>query len=302
MVDRVRRRPPRGAGAGLLSKGSFGSPFFVYGDRELDLKRRRAHDNNNPMDLHFSGKAVLVTGGSRGIGRAISRAFASAGARVCVNYRSDEAAARECLAGLSRSGHALVKADVASPEGAGRAVEGAVEALGRLDVVVNNAGIVGNHPIADTDYEEWRHEWQRILATNLLGAANVCYCAARFMMGHGGGRIVNVSSRGAFRGEPAMPAYAASKAGLNAMSQSLAVALAPYNIFVGVVAPGFVETEMSAARLAGPRGDAIRNQSPLGRVARPEEVANVVLFLAAEGSEFTTGTIIDVNGASYLRM
>jgi NAD(P)-dependent dehydrogenase (short-subunit alcohol dehydrogenase family) len=121
------------------------------------------------------------------------------------------------------------------------------------------------------------------------------------MIKQGGGRIVNVSSRGAFRGEPTAPAYGASKAGMNSMGQSLAKHLAPYNIFVGTVAPGFVETDMAAEILAQPRGEEIRNQSPLGRVAKPEEVAHVALFLASEGAEFTTGTIIDINGASYLR-
>ena len=112
---------------------------------------------------------------------------------------------------------------------------------------------------------------------------------------------MNVTSRGAFRGEPEQPAYGASKAGLNSLSQSLAVALAPHNIFVGAVAPGFVNTELTADRLDSPEGDEIRAQSPFNRVAQPEEVAHAVLFLASEGAEFTTGTIIDVNGASYLR-
>jgi 3-oxoacyl-[acyl-carrier protein] reductase len=110
-----------------------------------------------------------------------------------------------------------------------------------------------------------------------------------------------VSSRGAFRGEPTAPAYGASKAGMNAMGQSLAVALAPHNIFVGTVAPGWVETDMADERLAGPEGEAIRGQSPLGRIAKPEEVAYTVWFLASAGAEFLTGAIIDVNGASYLR-
>ena len=112
---------------------------------------------------------------------------------------------------------------------------------------------------------------------------------------------MNVSSRGAFRGEPRCPAYGASKAGLNALTQSLAQQLAPLGIFVGAVAPGFVETDMASTVLDGPGGDAVRNQSPLGRVAKPEEVAHAVLFLASAGAEFSTGTIIDVNGASYLR-
>ena len=121
------------------------------------------------------------------------------------------------------------------------------------------------------------------------------------MIQQGGGRIVNISSRGAFRGEPTAPAYGASKAALNSLGQSLAKLLAPHNIFVGTVAPGFVETDMAAERLAAADGDEIRAQSPLGRVAKPQEVAYAALFLASAGAEFSTGTIIDVNGASYLR-
>ena len=120
------------------------------------------------------------------------------------------------------------------------------------------------------------------------------------MMERDGGRVVSVSSRGAFRGEPETPAYGASKAGLNAMSQSMAQALAPHGVFFYVVAPGFVETDMANPLLRGPRGDAIRSQSPLGRVAAPEEVARTVAFLASEAPDFMTGAIVDVNGASYL--
>lgn len=112
---------------------------------------------------------------------------------------------------------------------------------------------------------------------------------------------MNITSRGAFRGEPSAPAYGASKAGLNALGQSLAKALGNEGIFVFTVAPGFIETDMAAEMLAGPRGDFLRGESPLGRVAKPEEVAWTVLFLAAPGSEFLTGCIVDVNGASYLR-
>ncbi len=117
----------------------------------------------------------------------------------------------------------------------------------------------------------------------------------------GGGAVVNVSSRGAFRGEPDNPAYGASKAGLNAFAQSMALVLAPHGISVTCVAPGFVETEMALARLEGPAGDAVRAQSPFGRIARAEEVAAAVLWLAAPESRFSSGTIVDVNGASYLR-
>ena len=140
-----------------------------------------------------------------------------------------------------------------------------------------------------------------MIATNLIGPANLCYCVGRHMVEQGGGRIINVSSRGAFRGEPEGPAYGASKGGLNSMSQSLAKALAPHNIFVSVVAPGWVETDMAANTMNSSEGEAIRAQSPLNRIARPDEVARAVLFLASEGTDFLTGTIIDVNGASYLR-
>lgn len=253
------------------------------------------------MTFDFADRAVLVTGASRGIGRAVALAFAKAGARVAVNYRTDDVAAGQTLRDLAGSGHAAVRADIATPAGAESAVSETVLRLGGLDVLVNNAAVRGHHPIASVDYETWIADWDRILAANLAGPAHLCYHAARHMITHGGGRIVSVSSRGAFRGEPDMPAYGASKAGLNALSQSLAVALAPHGIFVGVVAPGFVETEGTAARLAGPGGDAIRAQSPLGRVARADEVATAVLALASDGMEFATGTILDVNGASYLR-
>lgn len=173
--------------------------------------------------------------------------------------------------------------------------------MGGLDVVVNNAGVGEHHIVEEVDYNQWQAAWERILATNLLGPANLSFCAAKYMIANGGGRIVNVSSRGAFRGEPKQPAYGASKAGLNALGQSLAQALAPHGVFVFTVAPGFVQTDLAAARLAGPDGDDIRAQSPLNRVAQPEEVARTLVFLGVEAPEFLTGCIVDVNGASYLR-
>jgi NAD(P)-dependent dehydrogenase (short-subunit alcohol dehydrogenase family) len=253
------------------------------------------------MKMDFSEKHVLITGGSRGIGRACANAFAMRGARIAINYNRDENAAQETIDGLAGDGHLLVQADVSQPSQAQRLVEDTVRHFGRLDVVVNNAGISQRHPIDLVDYDTWQATWNQILAVNLTGPANVMYCAVQTMMKNGGGRIVNVSSRGAFRGEPEQPAYGASKAGLNAMSQSLAQKVAKHNIYIGVVAPGYVETDMAAKTLSGPEGEGIRQQSPLHRVARPEEVAYAVLFLASEGSEFSTGAIIDVNGASYLR-
>ena len=174
-------------------------------------------------------------------------------------------------------------------------------ALGGLDVLVNNAGVFFPHPITEVSYEDWQTAWQQTLGVNLIGAANVTWCAVQHMIAGGGGRIVNVSSRGAFRGEPGQPAYGASKAGLNAFGQSLARDLAPYGIAVATVAPGYVETDMAASYLAGPEGDALRAQSPFGRVARPAEVAAAVVYLASAPAQWASGAILDLNGASYLR-
>jgi 3-oxoacyl-[acyl-carrier protein] reductase len=251
--------------------------------------------------VELSGKVALVTGSSRGIGREISRVLAAKGARVAVHYRADREAAQETLASLGGGPHAVFGADVADAGSARGLVEGVAREMGGIDVLVNNAGVFEAHPVPEVDYEGWQDAWSRTIATNLIGPANLSFLAVRIMMGRGGGRVVNVSSRGAFRGEPETPAYGASKAALNAMSQSMAQALAPYGVFFYVVAPGFVETDMANPLLRGPMGDDIRSQSPLGRVATPEEVARTVAFLASEAPDFMTGAIVDVNGASYLR-
>jgi 3-oxoacyl-[acyl-carrier protein] reductase len=251
--------------------------------------------------MDFSQKNAVVTGGSRGIGRTIVQQLADRGARVVIHYNQNRKAAEQTLNSIEGGPHAVVQADVTDPDSARNLVDTAVREMGKIDILVNNAGIYELHPMLDCSYEKWQDVWIRTLGINLLGPANVSFLVVQHMKQHGGGKIVNVSSRGAFRGEPEAPAYGASKAGLNAMSQSMAKALAPYNIFVYVVAPGFVETEMAALYLSGSEGDAIRQQSPLGRVARPEEVARTVLFLASEGSEYLTGCIVDINGASYLR-
>ncbi len=249
----------------------------------------------------MTNRSVLVTGSSRGIGRAIAAAFAAAGDRVAVHHRDSPDLAAHVLASLPGDGHVVVQADLADPAAVREMVDAAAGQLGGLDVLVNNAANFTAHPVTETTYEQWQAAWAGTIGVNLIGAANVTWCAVQHMIAAGGGRIVNVSSRGAFRGEPGQPAYGASKAGLNAMGQSLAVALAPHNITVAAVAPGFVQTDMAAAHLQGARGDAIRAQSPFDRVARPEEVAAAVLFLASPEAGWASGAILDLNGASYLR-
>lgn len=242
-----------------------------------------------------------MTGASRGIGREVAMAFARGGDRVAIHHRDSAPLAEQLRDSLPGSGHLVVQADLADPEAVRTAVDGAAESLGGLDVLVNNAGRWGSHPVLETSYEQWQQQWRRILDTNLVGPANVIWCAVRHLRASEAGRIVNVSSRGAFRGEPDAPAYGASKAGLNALGQSLAIALAPYGIAVATVAPGFVETDMTNEHLKSARGTEVRAQSPFNRVARPDEIAAAVHWLASPEAEWASGTIVDLNGASYLR-
>ena len=245
--------------------------------------------------------SILITGASGGIGRAAAIECARRGARIGVHYNGGRERGEETLSALDGDGHRLFQADISDPVAAENLVDSAHRELDGLDVLVNNAGISQRHNFEEIDYATWQSTWKRIVDTNLTAAANLSFCAAKKMVERGGGRIVNVSSRGAFRGEPQMPWYGASKAGMNAMGQSLAQALGPQGVFVYNVAPGFVETDMAARVLASPEGDAIRNQSSIGRVAQPGELGTTIAFLAFEAPEFMTGCIVDVNGASYLR-
>lgn len=255
---------------------------------------------DDDMSKSVTGRAVLITGGSRGIGRAIAAQFAAAGDRVAILDKAPASTMEEVLAKLDGTGHVFVQADLTDSEAVLAAVDSAAEQLGGLDVLVNDAGVYTLHSITDCSYEAWQEQWSTTLAVNLVGAANVTWCAVRHMKERGG-RIVNVTSRGAFRGEPIAPAYGASKAGLNSFTQSLAVALAPHRIAVSAVAPGFVATDLTREYLEVPSGDEIRAQSPYGRVAEPEEIAAGVFYLASAQAEWASGAILDLNGASYLR-
>jgi 3-oxoacyl-[acyl-carrier protein] reductase len=246
------------------------------------------------------GRAVLITGASRGIGAATAHAFAAAGDRVAVHYSSSKDAAGRVLAGLPGTGHLMVRADLADPAAIQTMVDEAAGALGGIDVLVNNAGVYHPHRIRETTYAEWQQAWADTLAVNLVGPSNVTWCAVRHM--GRGGRIINVSSRGAFRGEPNQPAYGASKAAIVSFTQSLARALGPEGIAVTAIAPGWTVTDMAAENLSGDGYDRRRLESPLERVADPSEVAAAIRYLASPEAEFATGTVLDFNGGSHLRM
>jgi 3-oxoacyl-[acyl-carrier protein] reductase len=247
-------------------------------------------------------RPVLVTGASRGIGAAVAHELAAAGDQVAIHYVRSQAAAGALAAALPGGPHVAVGADLADADAVRAMVDSAAAALGGLEVLVNNAGVFLEHDVVSASYEEWRTAWGETLSVNLVGAANVAWCAVRHMLERGRGRIVNVSSRGAHRGEPRAPAYGAAKAGLIALSNSLARALAPHGIAVATVVPGWTDTDMAASALAGRRGDEIRAESPFGRVATAADVAKAVLYLASPEAEFASGATLEVNGASYVHL
>ena len=249
------------------------------------------------MIIDFTQKTILITGGSGGIGRAICQAFSKANGKVAVHYNSNENGAKSTLESLQGEGHSIHRANLSNPDEVHSLVQKVYNSYGQIDVVINNAAVVEQYEFDSLSYDDWKDIWERTIDANLMGPAYLMYCAAQLMKKNGGGKFVNISSRGAFRGEPKSPAYGASKAGLNALGQSMAQALAKDNIFVYTIAPGFVATE----RVADMVDDSIRAQSPLNRIAKPEEVAQTALWLASDGNDFLTGCIVDVNGASYLR-
>jgi len=262
------------------------------------------------MNSEVSSRArvALVTGASRGIGSVIAQALAARGVRIALHYRSRRGDAQEVLAKLPGGGHAIIQADLAQPGAAPALWREATAKMGAVDILINNAGLFVDHPPLTTDYETWAAAWTLTLAANLMGPADLSLLAAQSMNARdpidpafGRGRIVNVSSRGAFRGEPGAPAYGASKAGLNSLSQSLAKALAPRSIYVYCLAPGWVGTDMALAHIAGPAGAEILAQHPLGRISHPDEIANAATYCALDAPAAMTGAVIDINGASYLR-
>ncbi len=250
------------------------------------------------VSIDLSGKSALVTGASRGIGRATAELLARAGARVAVNYLSDDARAEEFVRGTRAvGGEALALAgDVSRPDEARQLVHDVVAAWGRLDVLVNNAGIWEE----DAAGAENLDVWDRTLATNLRGAHVVTDAAIPHVQREGGS-IVFVSSTAGQRGEARHSAYAATKGALISYTKSLAVELGPRGVRVNCVAPGWVETAMTAPVLADPASrKEIERTIPLGRVAGPEDVAHTILFLVSDLARYVHGEVLNVNGGSVL--
>lgn len=248
-----------------------------------------------PIDL--GGQIALVTGGSRGIGRTICTTLGEAGASVAIGYEKDESGAGETLASIGGRGM-VVRADLGRQEDCRGIVEEVVTRFGRIDCVVNNASIAGKDGIS-MSFEAWASHWRRVLEVNLMSAVHTAYAALPHMRRQGGGKIITIASRSAFRGETEYLAYAASKAAQVNFTRSLARACARDNILVYAVAPGFIDAGMGVDAIAE-HGEAIRAEIPFRRIGSARDVAHVVLFLASGLSDYITGSTIDVNGASYL--
>jgi 3-oxoacyl-[acyl-carrier protein] reductase len=245
----------------------------------------------------LAGKIAIVTGGSRGIGRAISVALAQAGAHVVVNYRSNEEAAKETLRRIEEAGGKgeILGFDVADPESVDAAVKDAAKRHGHIDILVNNAGISVDQLLLRVSAKDLEMTW----ATNVNGAVYCAKAAIRPMMRNKWGRIISLSSVVAESGNAGQVAYAASKAALLGMTRTLAREYASRGITVNAVAPGFIETDMTAD-LPDTARQSIVDQTPIGRIGRPEEVAAAVVFLASEEASYITGQVVRVNGGMHV--
>ncbi|MFW6067575.1 MAG: 3-oxoacyl-[acyl-carrier-protein] reductase [Myxococcota bacterium] len=245
----------------------------------------------------LTDKVALVTGASRGIGRAVARVLAEAGARVVVNYQGNEEAARETVASIEAAGGSAtaLRFDVSDPEAVDDAIRRLVGDFGRLDVLVNNAGVSIDQLLLRVKPDDLERTFQ----INVAGAVWCAKAAIRPMMRAKRGRIINLSSVVGEAGNPGQAAYAASKAALIGLTKSLAREYASRGVTVNAVAPGYIETDMTASLPEAAR-EAIVQQTPIGRVGSPEEVAAAVLYLASDEAAYVTGQVLRVNGGMYV--
>ena len=249
------------------------------------------------MSTDLGGKVILVTGASRGIGAAAARVLAAANAVVAINYHRSESEAAALAREIGERAF-TVRADVGDPSDVAKMIDAVEQRCGRLDVLVNNAATFEMNPFDGESYEHWQAAWHRTFALNVFGAANAAFLAMRVMRKHGGGKIVNIASRAAYRGETEFADYGASKAALVNLTISIARGCAKDNITSNCVAPGFIETEMAKSELEKHYDDIV-NQVPLRRVGTVDDVAGVILFLASPLAGYLNGTTIDVNGGSW---
>jgi len=253
----------------------------------------------SPMHIDLSDRVVLVTGASRGIGRATALAFAEAGATVAVHYARSEEAAGE-VAEMCGHGAETVQADLRDLEATDRLFPAVVEAMERVDVLVNNAGVAQSAPLSDNT-AAWSDAWSQTMAVNLRAPELLCRHAISHFRATGGGRIVNVASRAAFRGDtPDYMAYAASKAGVVALTKSIARGFGGDDITAFAVAPGFTRTDMAQDFIDTYGEDYVTSDLALSSLTEPKDVAPTIVFLASGHADHATGTSVDLNAGSYV--
>jgi 3-oxoacyl-[acyl-carrier protein] reductase len=247
--------------------------------------------------MRLKEQVALVTGGSRGIGRAIVKALAAEGARVAFVYRGSQAAADSLQKEVAQLGGTIraLQADVAQAEDAQRSTDTVLKEWDRIDILVNNAGIIKDDLFVRMEPEAWTS----VLQTNLGGVYNFCKAVAYPMMKQRRGRIINISSVAADHHNPGQTNYAASKGAINAFTRALAVELASRNVTVNAVAPGFIETDMSEA-VRNKAGELIKKMIPMRRLGQPDDIAETVVFLASDAARYITGQIITVDGGLTL--
>ncbi len=240
-------------------------------------------------------RVALVTGGSRGIGRAICVALANRGATVVINYAKDITSAQQTAAIIEAAGRVcmVMGFSVAEPQQVDKAIAAIIEKWGRLDILVNNAGIALNGLVLR--YK--RSDWDKTIATNLSGSFYLCQAAARYIMkAKTSGRIINITSVVGEAGNAGQSAYAASKAGIIGLTKSLAQELGKRGVCVNAVSPGFIETDMTKAHLPEDKREALLSSIPLGRIGFPTEVAEIVTFLCSDSGGYVTGQVWRING------
>ena len=247
--------------------------------------------------MSLEGKTALVTGGSRGIGKAIVWALARAGAKVAFVYQSSKEAADQLVADLKLDQHEAlaIQADVKDKAAADAAVAQVLEAWGKIDILVNNAGIIRDTLLAQMTPEQW----QEVIDTNLTSVYNFCQAVTRPMMSARYGRIINMSSVAAEFGNSGQVNYAASKAGIIGLTRCLATELARRGVTVNAVAPGFIETDLTEA-VRNMAGAELKKKIPARRLGQPDDVAETVVFLAGDGASYVTGQSISVDGGLTL--
>ncbi len=244
---------------------------------------------------------VLLTGGSRGIGAAAVRALHRHGHDVIFTYASKGAQAEALAQELGTRARAI-HCDLADHGRLPGVIDTCISAYGRIDVLVNNGAIFSENPFFANDYDAWRRGWERTFAINLFGTADLTYLALQHMRKQGAGKIINIASRAAHRGELSFADYGASKAALVNLTKSIARSCGKYGISAISIAPGFIETDMAAPDLEIPQRRAeLEAEVPLGYIGTAEEVGEVIAFFASEAGNYANGATIDLNGGSYVR-